>query len=152
MHLTQSRFTVTIIVNHYFSLQSSQVISGHVNATFCVKYAYKSNCMQNHGLDACTVHKKWDSVSRLLKKTMTQMIKEHTRACERKACIICEDNFILLNLRCFWNASFISLFHFVGSHYWIFVWKFIIHLHTVYHLLNSERNHWVMEFSYRYST
>ena len=41
---------------------------------------------------------------------MTQTITEHTRAFERKACIVCEEHCISLNLkRCFWNASFVSL-------------------------------------------
>ena len=34
--------------------------------------------------------------------------------------------------RCFWNASFVSLFHFVGTHLRIFVRKFFVHLRTVY--------------------
>ena len=34
--------------------------------------------------------------------------------------------------RCFWNVSFVSSFLFVGTHFQIFVCKFVIHLHTVY--------------------
>ena len=33
---------------------------------------------------------------------------------------------------CFWNASFISIFLFVGTHFRIFVRKFLVHLRTVY--------------------
>ena len=34
--------------------------------------------------------------------------------------------------RCFWTASFVSLFLFVGTHFRIFVRKFLVHLRTVY--------------------
>ena len=41
--------------------------------------------------------KKRDLVSTRLKQNKTQMIMEHTRVCEREACIVCEEHFNSLN-------------------------------------------------------
>ena len=48
--------------------------------------------MQNHGSNACSICKKWDSVSTCLKQNMMQTTTEHTctRVCEKKACTVCE--------------------------------------------------------------
>ena len=41
-----------------------------------------------------------------LKQNMTQTITEHTRVCERKACIVCKVHFILLN---HFDGAFVSV-------------------------------------------
>ena len=42
-----------------------------------------------------TCGKKPDSISTCLKRNIMQMIMEHTRVCERKACFICEEPLLL---------------------------------------------------------
>ena len=82
---------------HYSALLYIGQYSGHVNANFCVYYAWKPSCTQNHGSYVCSVCKKRDSVSTRLNQNMPQAITEHTWVCERKACIVCEEHFISLN-------------------------------------------------------
>ena len=91
------------------------------------------SCTQNHGGDAFSVRKKRDSVSTCLKQNMTQTIMEHTVHEYVKG--MCALFFILLNdsgKGAFGNAAFVYLFLIIGMHFWIFVGKFLVHLHWVY--------------------
>ena len=79
-------------------------------------------------------------VSKRLKLIWGNRSRTACEYCERKARIVCELNiFISLKLLdepcckgCFRNASFISLFLFVGTRFLIFVRKFLVILRTVY--------------------
>ena len=75
--------------------------------------------------------KKRDSVSRHPKQNMTQTITEHTRVCEKKARIVCEEHFISLNLNGAFEMRHSFLYWlFFGTHFRIFVRKFLVHLRT----------------------
>ena len=64
---------------------------------------WKSSCTQSHGSDANGVRKKRPSVLTRLKLLIRQ------------------------SAGCFWNASFVYLFIFVGTHFGIFVRVFLVH-------------------------
>ena len=98
----------------------------------------KSSWTQNYGSDAYA--KKRDSVSTLTSQTKhdandhgtyASMWKESEHRLRRTF-------YFAESERCCWNGAFVSLFLFVGTHFRIFVRKFLIHLRTIYtHLLKS---------------
>ena len=109
------------------ALTQSSVYSTHKNlAVRKIMQAYAKKKLYTKSWKR-TQKKKRDSVSKRPKQNMTQTITEHTRVCEKKARIVCE-HFISLNLKgAFEMRRSFLYFFFAGTHFRIFVRKFLVH-------------------------